>query len=132
MFPKPEKPLSVERHERKQQRSSHEDFVKRDAKRRDGGRCRWPRCEFKRVVQPIDPAHVFHAKGMGGDPKGIRSERKHIMALCRIHHDLQETHKIEVEARTPDMADGACVFWDLRGDRYMVGIERSIGLLERD
>jgi hypothetical protein len=102
MFPKPERPLSLERHERKRAHSTHEDFIKREAKRRDHGQCRWPHCEFRKVVQPIDGAHVFQAKGMGGDPKHLRTERKHVMALCRIHHNLQERHELQVEALFAD------------------------------
>jgi hypothetical protein len=131
MFPKPG-PSSLERQKRKQAHSSHWDFVKRQVRRRDGGVCRWPRCEYRRVVQPIDPAHVFQAKGMGGDPKHLRTQPNLVMNLCRLHHDLQESNQLEVEARTPDMADGPCLFWDNRGQRYLVAQERAPGLLERD
>ena len=130
--PKPSTPLVLERHARKQQRSSHEDFVKRAAKRRDGGLCRWPRCEFRKVVQPIDGAHVFQAKGMGGDPQHLRTERKHVMALCRLHHRAQEKHELEVEALTPELADDKCAFWDNRGSRYLVAQERAIRQYDRD
>jgi hypothetical protein len=130
--PKPETPLVLERHARKREHSSHEDFIKREAKRRDRMECRWPRCEFRKVVQPIDGAHVFQAKGMGGDPRHVRTERKHVMALCRLHHKAQEKHDLEVEPLTPDLADGPCMFWDNRGQRYMVAQERAIGILDRD
>ncbi len=131
--PKPSEPLALQRKKRKQQISTREDFLKRDAKRRDGGQCRWPKCEFRKVVQPIDGAHVFQAKGMGGDPTGIRSERKHLMALCRLHHKAQEKNDLEVEGLTPELADGPCSFWDNRGpQRYLVAMERAIGILERD
>lgn len=132
-FPKPEVPLAIERQQRKKERSTHEDFVKRDAKRRDHNECRWPRCEYRKVVQPIDAAHVFQAKGMGGDPTGLRTERKHLMALCRLHHRAQEKHDLEIEALTPDGADGPCLFWrNDPGARYLVAQERLIGVLERD
>ncbi len=130
--PKPSTPLVLERKARKQERSTHEDFIKREAKRRDGRICRWPRCEFRKVIQPIDGAHVFQAKGMGGDPLGLRSERKHVMALCRLHHRAQEKHDLDVEALTPDLADGACAFYDNRGARYMVAQETAIGIYARD
>jgi hypothetical protein len=130
--PKPSTPLALERHARKREHSSHEDFIKREAKRRDRMECRWPRCEFRKVVQPIDGAHVFQAKGMGGDPRHVRTERKHVMALCRLHHKAQEKHDLEVEPLTADLADGACAFWDNRGQRYMVAQERAIGILDRD
>ena len=130
--PKPSTPLSVERKNRKREHSSQEDFFKREAKRRDHGQCRWPRCEYRKVVQPIDGAHVFQAKGMGGDPKFLRTERKLLMALCRCHHRLQEKGQLEVEPLTPEMADGPCNFWDNRGERYLVAQERAVLIYERD
>lgn len=133
--PKPG-PLSLERHSKRLTWQRAMDAVIADAKRRDGHRCRWPKCEYSAVDQPLDGAHVFQPKGMGGDKKLLRSERKHIMALCRLHHRAQEKHTLYVEEMTPDMADGPCMFWRESDDGsfgfYMVAQERAVGILERD
>jgi hypothetical protein len=132
--PKPNVPLRLARHQRRLAHDQALDASILTAKRRDGHQCRWPRCEFRRVVQPIDGAQFFEAKGMGGDPSLVRSSPDLLMALCRMHHDLQEHGELKVEPLTDAMADGPCAFWSQRFNepRYLVAQERAIGLLERD
>lgn len=125
-------PYRLVRKAAKDKTAREDDATKAAARRRDSHRCRWPRCEYRRVSQPIDPAHVFQAKGMGGDPTLVRSERKHYLLLCRMHHDAQEKHDLEVKALTPDLADGACAFFETpRNVRILVGRETSPGVLQR-
>lgn len=136
LFPKPSKPLRLERHERKRAHSSQEDFVKREAKRRDGRECRWPRCEYRKVVQPLDAAHIA-AKGMGGTPDGRRNVRENLMAICRLHHQGRcslHSGDLAIEPLTPQGTDGPCAFFstDPDGKRYMVAQERAIRQYERD
>ena len=136
MFPKPEKPLRLERHDRRKARVAAEDTAKRDAKRRDGRTCRWPRCEYRKVVQPLDAAHV-HGKGMGGTPDGRRNVRENLMAICRLHHQGRcslHSGDLHIEPLTPQGTDGPCAFFstDPDGKRYMVAQERAIRQYERD
>lgn len=135
MFPKPG-PSSLERHKRKREHSSHEDFVKREAKRRDGRECRWPRCEYRKVVQPLDAAHIA-GKGMGGTPDGRRNVRENLMAICRLHHQgpiSLHSGDLAIEPLTALGTDGPCAFFstDPDGKRYMVAQERAIRQYERD
>lgn len=133
-FPKPSTPLVLERKQRKSAQAAVRAAALLSAKRRDGNRCRWPRCQYRQVAQPLDGAHVFQAKGMGGDPTGIRSERKHYMALCRLHHKAQEKHELLVEAQTPALADGPCAFLQQDDDRqpFTVAVELAIGIYRKD
>jgi len=77
----------------------------RAALTRDGHKCRFPRCDVRDL--PIDPCHLQH-RGMGGNPKGDRTERKTVIALCRIHHGLYDRGELDIEPLTPDVFDGPC------------------------
>lgn len=50
----------------------------------------WSRCRG-----PIDPAHVVHARGMGG----CNSNKDQVVWLCRGHHDEQEGRTRAFELR---------------------------------
>jgi hypothetical protein len=58
----------------------------------EDGRLRsgWSRCRG-----PIDPAHVVHARGMGG----CNSSKDEVVWLCRGHHDEQEGRTRAFELR---------------------------------
>ena len=126
-FPKPSVPLAVERHDRKVERKAHERTEKAAAKCRDRFRCRWPRCQYSAMKLVLDAAHI-DASGMGGDPTGARMQRANLVTLCRIHHQgprsLHSGH-LEIEALTPDGANGALAFYDTdtEGRLYLVAQE---------
>lgn len=60
---------------------------KRGAKMQPAG---WSRC-----WGPVDPAHVVHARGMGG----CNSGKTEVAYICRGHHREQEGHTAEFEAK---------------------------------
>ncbi len=133
-----ELPARLARQARKNARKAASDDVKREAKKRDGFHCRWPHCEYAHLTQPLDGAHVFQAAGMGGDPKLVRTQRCHVMALCRLHHKdaVESLHNanLRVEALTPELADGPCQFLRYSGEHgwYVVGMEVAVGHYARD
>lgn len=125
-------PVAVERRQKRRDRKAIERQVKAEVKRRDGNKCRWPRCEFTTVRQPIDCAHL-KAAGMGGDPKSIRMTRDNLMLLCRQHHQgpiSLHSGDLCVEPQTSRGTDGPCDFKQLdgRGCWIFVASERSIGV----
>lgn len=122
--------------------SSHEDAIKRQAKRRDSSRCRWPRCEHRTVRQPLDGAHL-DAKGMGGTPDGRRNTTANVISICRLHHQgPRSLHSGDLDIRplTKEGADGPCAFYERRGKASTSGKaawatvarETSIGIYEAD
>lgn len=131
-------PLALERHQRKVERKAADDAVKSEAKRRDGNRCRWPRCEFRNVAQVIDAAHVTQAAGMGGDPLLVRTERGDLMAICRLHHRMAPDNlhncRLRIEPLTSLKTDGPCAFYATGADgvAYMVAQELTPGVYAKD
>lgn len=126
------------RHARRLERKAAMDDVKADAKARDGYRCRWPHCEYTRVTDVIEAAHIA-AAGMGGDPKLVRTTRDNLVAVCDMHHRRapQNMHNggLKVEPLTTDGTDGPCAFsrWDAeRREYFIVGEEVEPRILLRD
>ncbi len=104
------------------------------AKKRDGGKCRWPRCEYAKKQLPIDAAHFIQHRGIGGDPTGRRTASKAlIVSLCRIHHSLFDLAEIDIQPLTDAHADGPLLFYvrdKETGAFQHVASERSIGVSE--
>ena len=110
-FPKPTRSLRLERHDRKLAIRAKEDAAKKAAKIRDQHACRWPRCAYRAVKQPLDAAHLDD-KGMGGDHGGL-SDTRCLVALCREHHQGRvslHSKDLTIQALTPDGADGPLLF----------------------
>lgn len=114
--------------------ADHEDDQKTLVRKRDGYRCRWPKCE--RCVQwhpPLEVAHVIAAKGMGPSTKA-QSTADRMMLLCRLTHQLQEAHRLDVQPLTDEGTDGPCLFLAQDENRawYVVAEETAIGIYRRD
>ena len=133
-FPKPIKGTALlASRDRRATRKAHEDREMQAAKKRDGHVCRFPRCEFKSKDLPIDPAHAFKHRGIGGNPKGDLTSRELIVSLCRAHHGLLDAHEIEIDAMTTRMADGPLMFSARHretGRMQCIAVEKSIGVSE--
>lgn len=134
-FAKPSVPQSIVRHERKLARQAHERREKQATKARDWHKCRWPRCEYSAVGQPLEAAHVEDA-GMGGSDERMR--RDNLVTLCRLHHRTapQSIHSgdLKIEALTGLGTDGPLSFWqrDEEGRWYLVTEETAIGIFRKD
>lgn len=79
-------------------------------------KCRFPHCPWCREIKAMVPqaAHVFHAKGIGGDPTLVRSQPEDLMLLCPPSHGAQERGEIDVEAMTTAGSDDVCAFYVVR------------------
>lgn len=75
--------------------------------------CRMPHCPVCAEYRDLVPqaAHVFEAKGIGGDPTNERSTADLLMLLCPPIHAMQERGEIDVEPLSPLNADGPCAFY---------------------
>lgn len=93
--------------ERRAARVAAEQKILQAALKRDERRCRVPRCEFAGKTLPIDPCHLIH-RGMGGNPKGDRTTRDSVIALCRVHHGRLDAGLLEIDPLTPKGTDGVC------------------------
>ncbi len=62
---------------------AHEMIAKAEVRIRDNYTCRVPGCDDP--TRHIEVAHL-EDKGMGGDPKGLRSTPDKMLVLCREHH----------------------------------------------
>lgn len=71
-----------------------EHAQKREAKRRDQYRCRFPLCGCRPLGLRIESSHLAH-KGMGGNPAGDRSQASGLVTLClhRHQHGRISVHK---------------------------------------
>lgn len=109
-------------------RKRHEQREMQAALIRDGQKCRVPRCEFPTLR--VDPAHMVH-RGMGGNPKGDRTERKTVIALCMKHHGAYDSGRLEIECLTAQQFDGPCAYsrWNATtGCMEHFGIDKRIGV----
>lgn len=122
----------LERRGRRAELVAHERREMDAAKRRDGHKCRWPACEFAGKKLPIEGAHAFQHRGVGGNPDGSRTARKLIVSLCKIHHSLVDRAELEIEALTNEMADGPLAFFRRAesGRMQHVASESRIGVSE--
>lgn len=105
----------LESRDRRAKRTAAEQKAMQAALKRDGRKCRFPACEFRSKRLPIDPCHAFQHRGMGGDPSGERTSRALIVSLCRAHHGQLDwgvgATEIQIEALTPERADGPLAFY---------------------
>lgn len=132
-FKEPRGTYRLQQTAKKRSRKLSEEKVMAEAKRRDGGKCRWPRCEFKALL--IETAHLEHRK-MGGNPSGEATQRHKLIALCIRHHDqfdgrtLPEVDVVPVSAEQG--TDGPCAFYvrDESGRWQHVATEKLIGISE--
>ena len=102
----------MERKSKRQAQKAAELRIMREAKRRDGGKCRVPGC---RRDLPIDACHLHH-RGLGGNPSLSRTTRQTVIALCRWHHGLYDTCRLRIEPLTAQDFDGKCEFWQQDDD----------------
>jgi hypothetical protein len=113
-FPKPIRGEALlARRERRSVALKLEQAEMRAAKRRDGGKCRWPNCKYAKKDLPIDAAHFLQHRGAGGNPDGSRTTRSTILSLCRIHHSLLDHCEINIQPMTDANADGPLAFFQL-------------------
>jgi hypothetical protein len=133
MFLKPVRgTFLLERRAKRRSRVTAEQREMQAAKVRDGGKCRWPRCDYAGQKLPIDPCHFVH-RSMGGNPKGDRTTRQTVISLCRVHHGLFDRGDVDIVPMRPvEMADGPCVFFvrSESGRMDHVATERVIGVSE--
>ena len=103
----------IERKQRRLDRVSAEQKVMQAALRRDGRKCRNPRCRFKKALKlPVDACHAFRHRGMGGDPSGDRTaSTKVIWSGCRGCHGLLDSGELSIEPLTADWCDGPCAYY---------------------
>lgn len=118
---------------KKRSRKLAEDKAMADAKRRDGNKCRWPRCHYKDLA--VECAHLEHRK-MGGNPAGDKTQRHKLIALCVRHHDQFDGRTVPDIDITPvnsaQGTDGPCVYYQRgeSGRMEHVATEKWIGISE--
>src|SRR4051812_19382491 len=105
-FPKPIKgEYLLSRKTAQQQHKAREAKTMRDVKKRDGRKCRVPRCPYAKRELPIDVCHVTH-RGMGGNPKEDRTTTGLLFCACRVHHGMYDRGDLVVDPLTRDGMDG--------------------------
>lgn len=97
--------------ERRADRRDAEDAIMKQARQRDGNRCRWRTCtgKYRGLVLPIDICHNVH-RGMGGNPKLDRTTRDQLVALCRKHHQAWDDGLIDLQPISDAGFDGLISF----------------------
>jgi len=102
---------------------------KKAAKRRDGGRCRWPEKHF--CKGGMESAHIRDAS-LGGD-----MHRSNLVTLCAWLHRRGPVSihgkQLYIEPQTAVGADGALAFYQqgVDGNMYLVAREVAVGVLEK-
>jgi len=128
-FPKPLRGTALlEKRQRRADTVAHERREMTAAKRRDGGKCRRPRCGFKTL--PVDACHLQH-RGAGGNPKGDRTTQNTVIALCRVHHGMYDRGDLRIEPLTGLDFGGPCEFYEREtniGSLEHIGTEKVIGV----
>lgn len=113
--------------------AKHEQDEKKASKIRDKRQCRRPRCVYRRQNLTMHSAHLHH-KGMGGDPKQIRTTRDQLITFCAFDHGIFDKGDLDVKPLTRRGADGPCEFFVTAPDGHgwiSIGKETAVGILER-
>ncbi|MFL5409473.1 MAG: hypothetical protein ACJ79O_26950 [Myxococcales bacterium] len=111
-----------------------EDQIKADAKLRDNGKCRWPHVPAERRRCARELKHAAHGrhKGMGGDPRLLRTTRPNLITYCATTHRLAHDGKRRAVPLTPKQFDGPCAFEEEREGQWIeVGREIAVGRFAR-
>lgn len=112
--PKPPKgSLLLARRERRKTRVRDEEAIKQAVRVRDGYRCRVPGCTEQKHGVRLEIAHLDD-KGMGGDPRLVRTAQHRLIALCFLHHQgpiSLHSKDLRIEPETDRGTDGPCVFY---------------------
>lgn len=101
------------RKRRRDARRTGEQSVKTTLRVRDGIGCRWPDCQFWKRGYRVDGSHLTD-KGMGGDPKLLRTVLDEMMRLCVRHHQgpwSLHSGDLKVVYLTERKANGPCAFY---------------------
>ncbi len=91
-----------------QEQKKYERNAKDLVRERDHRACRWPSCNERGT----DVAHLTH-KGMGGDPKSLRTQAQSMILFCKTHHQGTnglDQGKLSVVPMTPKGTSGPCEF----------------------
>jgi hypothetical protein len=135
------KTRTIEKQRRRYLVARQERTNKLTAAARDGFRCRFPFCGCRERGYNPEVAHLTH-KGMGGDPKGLRSQVDNLITLCGWRHreGVISLHKgtLRVLPRTADGTNGpvswqmeACAFAGEPGEYWiLIAREERVGVLE--
>lgn len=113
-----------------QLRINAERKIMRECVRLDERRCRVPRCQHAGLKLPIDPCHKIH-RGMGGNRKLDRTTLETLIALCRIHHGLYDTGRLDIDEHDAVKGfRGLCDYYTvaLDGKRTHIGSDKVIGV----
>jgi hypothetical protein len=118
--------------QRKADIKTHERKVMDEARKRDGGVCRVPRCEHAPRKPRIEVAHQNH-RGMGGNPTGDKTTRQTCIALCWLHHcdyDWKTLVDLDIRPETAQGFDGPCSYYfrALGGPWIHYATEKRIGI----
>ena len=122
--------LMLEREERQAKALSIEKREKAKAKKRDGGKCRWPEKHKCRGV--LESAHILDTSLMG------EMAAENLVTLCSWLHRRGPVSihgkQLRVECETAAGANGPLAFYQqgVDGEFYLVARETAIGVYERD
>ena len=116
---------------RRTQEEQRERRAKTQARKRDGYRCRWPKCDCRQRRDRIEVAHL-RSKSLGG-----ANEATNLISVClSVHQGSHSLHSQDkrIMPLTDAGANGPVIFYarNTDGDWYLVARERSVGLLETE
>jgi hypothetical protein len=144
MFPKPSRTArKLQTRGLRSARLAHEQREKAKVRKRDKG-CRFPLCGCRRLGLRLEVAHGVlddpksQHKGMGGNPKGDRSDAKLMVLLCDHRHQFSvwsaHAGTLRAVARTADGFDGPVTWQVQQGDFGWVDVayETAPSALDRD
>lgn len=135
------KTRTIEKQRRRYLVARQERTNKLTAAARDGFRCRFPFCGCRERGYQPEVAHLTH-KGMGGDPKGLRSQVDNLITLCGWRHREAPVslHKgtLKVRPLTTAGTNGPVSWWvnacAITGDPcewwFRIVDEERVGVLE--
>ena len=110
--PKPAKGSHTKAHRRRQATvKAEEQDLKLQSKLLDGLKCRYPGCKSREYE--LHSAHWPSHKGMGGDPKGLRTKLETLISLCAVHHSMLDLKWIRIVPWSAHLGTrGRCSFWE--------------------
>lgn len=112
----------------KQRPIKNQEAVNKAAVRKADRFCRWPLCGCRKFKLVLHVAHLAH-KGIGGNPRGDRSQPDNMILLCIVRHKegrvSLDQGTAAIRPLTSKGTRGPCAF-DLRLGKSWIEVAREI------
>lgn len=129
MFVKdPKGTTTLEHRKTSRGRKATENTNKDKVRHRDHRRCRFPQCGCRRRGWRLEVSHDRH-KGIGGNPKGDRSETPGLILMCLPRHQTSRFSRHAMTIRNvylTDAGNDGPIAWQIKRSELVAALEERL------